>query len=128
MMQIKPLDFSPLSAENYLPNGSAPSQIYNACKFAHDSEDFTLEGFADALRGHAAAIRRMQDIAAPEGFEYETVVKIAEAAKAYRAARAALLAAQEAFAEAEASLSSLLDESLIDYCIDVDRLVVIDRR
>jgi hypothetical protein len=118
MMQINPTEFQPLSAENYLPNGSAPSQLYNALKCARDSADFTLEGFADALREHTAAIRRMRDIAAPEGYEYKTVLEIADAAKAYRAARAALLAAQEAFAEAEASLSSLLDESLVDYCMD----------
>jgi len=118
MMQIRPTDFSPLPDEDYLPTGSAPSQLYNACKHAHDSDDFTLDGFADAVREQTAAIRRMQDIAKPEGYEYDTVVKIAEAAKAYRAARAALLSAQEAFADAEANLSSLLDDNLVDYCID----------
>jgi hypothetical protein len=120
MMQIKPTDFSPLPAESYLPSGSAPSQLYNACKYAYDSEDFTLDGFADALREHTVAIRRMQDIAKPEGHEYKAVLEIADAAKAYRTARAALLAAQEAFSDAETSLSSLLDESLVDYCIDPD--------
>jgi len=120
MMQIKPLDFLPLATDSYLPNGSSPSQLYNALKSAHDSEDFTLEGFADALREQTAAIQRMRTIASPEGHEYKTVVEIADSAKAYRFARAALLAAQEAFADAEASLSSLLDESLVDYCVSTN--------
>jgi len=117
-MQINPTDFVPLPSEDYLPAGTAPSQLYNAMKFAHDDEGFTLDGFADALRDHAVAIRRMQDLEAPESLEYKTVLDIADAAKTYRAARAALLAAQEAFAEAEADLSSLLDQGLVDYCID----------
>jgi len=117
-MQINPDDFKPLPAEAYLPSGTAPSQIYNALKYAHDDEGFTLDGFADALRNHAVAIQRMRDLASPESHEYKTVLDITDAAKAYRAARAALMAAQEAFAVAEADLSSLLDQGLVDYCID----------
>jgi len=128
MMQIRPLEFWPIQAEYCLPNGSAPSQLYNALKCAHDSADFTLEGFADALREHTAAIRRMQDLAKPEGHEYKAVLEIADAAKAYRMARAALLAAQEAFADAEAKLSSLLDDKLVDYCVDEESMVVVDKQ
>jgi len=125
-MTINPKDFERLPSEGYMPAGAAPSQIYNALKYAHDNEGFTLDGFADALREHTVAIQRMRDLASPESYEYKTALGIADAAKAYRAARAALLAAQEAFAEAEAHLSCLLDQGLVDYCIDPSAKPAVD--
>jgi len=117
-MNINLHEFTALADEQYMPDGTAPSQIYNALKLAHDGEDFTLDGFADAMREHTVAIARMREIADPDGYEYKTVLEIADAAKAYRSAKAALMAAQEAFSEAAASMSILLDQGLVDYCVD----------
>ena len=117
-MDIDFREFPALPTEQYMPDGTAPSQIYNALKHAHDRDDFNLDSFADALREHTVAIARMLDIADPGSSEYNTVSEIADAAKAYRSARAALASAQEAFAEAQVALSSALDQGLVDYCVD----------
>jgi len=91
-----PASFKPFAYESHMPPGTAPTQLYRMVKAAYDSEDFTIDGFADALIEYEEAIQIMSDLTEPTNHERHLLLTIAQGAKAYRAAKASLMAARAA--------------------------------
>jgi hypothetical protein len=97
MKMPDPASFQPFPDEAYLPAGTAPTQLYRMVKAAYDSDAFTIDGFAEALLDYEEAIQIMRAMTSPPDRERQLVLDIAQGAKAYRSAKAALLAARAAF-------------------------------
>jgi len=96
MKFVNPASFQPFPDESHLPAGTAPTQLYRMVKAAYDSDAFTLDGFAEALLDYEEAIQIMRGMTSPLDRERQAVLDIAQGAKAYRSAKASLLAARAA--------------------------------
>jgi len=96
MKMPDPASFQPFPDESHLPAGTAPTQLYNMLKAAHDHSDFTVDAFAEALAEYDAAIQCMRDMTKPPDRERRIVLDIAQGAEAYRAAKASLMSVQTA--------------------------------